>query len=490
MINTLSEELIAQFHIFLENKFGFSYKYENINELLDRLTPAVKAFGFTDSKTCIEWLLENPIQQEQIEILARCLTIGETYFFRDINSFKVLEEVIFPSIINKRSNDRNIRVWCGACCTGEEPYSVAILLHQLIPNLKDWKISLLGTDINTLFLQKTKQARYKEWSFRSEIPELKKRYFTKNSDGQYLLNPEIKNMVDFFYLNLVDDKYPSLTNGTNGIDVILCNNVFIYFSEQQIANVTKKLAQALIEGGYLIVASIESSFIQHPDLRPCRIGNTIVFKKESSSNIKTIPQTTSSTALTINHTPAFKAIASSEIKLASPSTSNLDILKLWYLEGHYKMVIEFIEKLLKNENETEFLKNHSQEILLLIQSLANQVKLSQALNWCDKAIEINKIDPAPCYLKALILQELHDEQGSIHFFQRTLYLNPNFALAEFSLAVLLSRKGVNPEAKHHFKNTLKILESHHPSDILWEADAMSAEKLTKMTKNLYTIWYE
>ena len=180
----------------------------------------------------MDWLLSSePPSRNQIEILASYLTIGETYFFREKQTFEILEERILADLIKtRRQNERRLRIWSAGCCTGEEPYSIAMLLSKMLPDLKDWNISILATDINPRFLHKASEGVYSKWSFRDCPQGVKERYFRKAKEDRLEILPDIKKMVTFSYLNLVEDSYPSLSNCTNAMDVIFCRNVLMYFA--------------------------------------------------------------------------------------------------------------------------------------------------------------------------------------------------------------------------------------------------------------------
>ena len=165
--------------------------------------------------------------------MASYLTIGETYFFRVEPDFNALENHILPELIHLRKDTgKYLRIWSAASSTGEEPYSLAILVRKLIPDIKDWNITILATDINTRSLAKAEKGIYGNWSFRNNPEWLKKIYFTPLLDERYQINRNIKDMVSFFYLNLARDTYPSLLNNTNGMDIIFCRNVLMYFTPE------------------------------------------------------------------------------------------------------------------------------------------------------------------------------------------------------------------------------------------------------------------
>ena len=200
----LTKKLLGQFCEYLDKATGLHFPKDRWDDLERKLVLIKSSFGFSDITPCLEWLMTSPIDKKKLDVLAFHLTIGETYFFRDAQLFTALEQHIIPDILHRHRSDKCIRIWSVGSCTGEEPYSIAMLLHRLLPDLNRWNISILGTDINSAFIHKAEQARYRKWSFRTTPAHMQSSYFKKNQDETYTLHPEIRNMVNFIQLNLVD----------------------------------------------------------------------------------------------------------------------------------------------------------------------------------------------------------------------------------------------------------------------------------------------
>ncbi len=228
----------SQLSEFIAEKMALHFPRERWEDLQRGLASAAQEFGHADAAECIDWLLAAPSTQAQLQVLASHLTIGESYFLRDRPTLEALTGHIVPELIRaRRGREQRLRIWSAACCTGEEPYSLAILLHEALPELHDWQVTITATDINPRFLHKAAAGIYGEWSFRDAPPWLKQRYFTPTADGRYAIAPRIKKLVNFAYLNLAQDVYPSLATDTNAMDVIFCRNVLMYFTPAQIRTV-------------------------------------------------------------------------------------------------------------------------------------------------------------------------------------------------------------------------------------------------------------
>lgn len=195
--------------------------------------------------------------QEWLDLVT-LLTNGESYFFRDKEQFSLLRNHILPELIQRKQDSKTIRICSAGCSSGEEPYSIAILLQELIPDLEQWNLLILGVDINQAALEKARDGVYSSWSFRSVDPNIKQQYFTLNND-RYKIDQTIKEMVRFQILNLIKDELPQQDSDLRDMDLIICRNVFIYFERLAIAKVLNKFYHTLQPSGYLLTGHAELS---------------------------------------------------------------------------------------------------------------------------------------------------------------------------------------------------------------------------------------
>ncbi len=175
------------------------------------------------------------------------ITINVTEFYRNYKRWEVLEKQIIPSLLK---SGRNLKIWSAACSTGEEPYTIAMLLSKFLPLSQ---ISILATDIDANVIERAKVGFYSERSMVEVPEEMKKKYFTKDGSG-YVISDEIKNTVKFRKHNLLEDAYP------NDYDLIICRNVLIYFTEEAKEGIFDKFGKALRRDGILFVGSTEQIF--------------------------------------------------------------------------------------------------------------------------------------------------------------------------------------------------------------------------------------
>jgi len=259
---------------------GLDFPKNRWDDLERGLISAAKELGLRENVEALNsWLEGNAFSSKELETLSNHLTVGETYFFRDKAILDVFQMKIIPGILAERfGKNQSINIWSAGCCTGEEPYTLAMLLHETIPDLQNWHVSILATDINRVFLHKAKEGIYSNWSFRETPVQLRDKYFIK-SKANWQIIPEIKKMVHFSHLNLADDHYPSPETQTNKIDIIFCRNVLMYFSNDLIQSVGRKFYEALNPGGWFITTAVELNDENFPMFTRIQIDKSIVYSR-------------------------------------------------------------------------------------------------------------------------------------------------------------------------------------------------------------------
>ena len=226
----MSPSLLGRLSQFIAARMGLHFPQERWGDLANGLALAAREHGLKDAEEYAQWLLSAALTRREIETLASHLTVGETYFFREKRSFEILEDEVIPELIRvHQRGDQRLRIWSAGCCTGEEAYSVAMLLDKMIPNLFDWNVTILATDINPKFLESASLGIYGEWSFRGIPPGIRERHFVSLSDGKMQISRRIRHMVSFSLLNLAEDAlpFPAEQHQCHGRRVVSkCSHVF------------------------------------------------------------------------------------------------------------------------------------------------------------------------------------------------------------------------------------------------------------------------
>lgn len=227
------------------------------------------------------WLLDGPWNQDKADLCAHHLTVGETYFFREPRGFTLLCDYARARLA--ADPRAGLRLWSAGCCTGEEPYSMAIVLREALPGLASEQVSILGTDLNPASLSHAREGLYRQWSFRGTDPELRARYFSPAGTGQFALAPAIRDQVRFAPLNLALAQYPSAANGTAGMDIIFCRNVMMYFSRSLMAQVIARLRACLADGGWLVVNPSEACGELFAGFSPTYYPDAVFYQKTEAA---------------------------------------------------------------------------------------------------------------------------------------------------------------------------------------------------------------
>ena len=466
----------------IADSVGLHFPRERLGDLQRGVANAAEELGFDDIDACRNWLLSAPLTKAHLGVLASHLTIGETYFFREKNTLDVLASRVLPELIQaRRGREQRLRLWSAGCCSGEEAYSLAILLHQVLPDLADWHVTILATDINPRALRRAVAGSYGEWSFRGVPDGFKTRYFIRTGDGRYTIRPELKRLVTFESLNLVEDVYPSLATGTNAMDLVFCRNVLMYFTPEQTGKAIRNLHHALIDGGWLAVSPSEASQALFPQFITQNFPGVILYQKiaagaRASQTWTAMPHcdvedvvapaaTAPSAGVPPAPPPEMPPPAEARHTPYAAAASLFD-------EGRYG---EAAEMLLASFTEHT---RDPEAFSLLARALANQGRLADALAWCDRWIAADKLDAAGHYVRAAILLERGQHGDARRSLQRAIYLDPDFVLAHFALGNLARSRDHHDEAHRHYVNALRLLSRLHPDDPLPQSDGVTSRRLT------------
>ncbi|MGA8428556.1 MAG: CheR family methyltransferase [Candidatus Sulfotelmatobacter sp.] len=493
MTTKISQPVLAQLSEFVALHFGLHFPRERWHDLEREVCAAAEECG--DSTKLDDYLqaLFSPMRtSEQTEVLASHLTIGETYFFREQRSLEVFEGRLMPELIRARENrGRHIRIWSAGCATGEEPYSLAILLNRLMAGLKDWNLEILATDVNTKSLRKASAGIYSDWSFRGTPPWVRRTYFETRKDGRSMIAPAIRKMVSLSHLNLIDDVYRALPHGSSGFDVIFCRNVLMYFNPDAMRKVIAQIHRSLEPGGWLIVSPTETSQEMFSEFSAVSFGDVTFYQKSAhrvaSAFVFPAPidlgptQESAESAPGAPHSAPFAICelirkdtqSTPSLKTLPPITGYREALTL-YEQGRYEDAQRALVTLLSHDG------NHAPAMLLLARSYANQRKLAEALAWCDKAIAADKMEARAHYLRATILEEQGSIPEVLFALTQTVYAEPQFVLGHFSLGNLALKQGRLEDSEKHFENVLLLLAHYKPDDIVPESEGMSAARLREM----------
>jgi chemotaxis protein methyltransferase CheR len=468
MHRTLPDSLLEPLSHLLAECMGLGFPEERWGDLERGIAAAAPLFAAPDARACAQRLLSAPLTHCEIERLASCLTVGETYFFREPRSFEVFERHILPELLHSREHARRLRLWSAGCCTGEEPYSIAMLLDRLIPDLGAWNTTLRATDINPEFLRKAARGVYGEWSFRGTPDWVRARWFRRTRAGRYTLDEGIRRRVNFSILNLADDSYPSLTSNTNAMDVIFCRNVLMYFTAERARKVIENFHRALVDGGWLIVSPTETSASLFSGFTAVEFPGAVLYRKlAGAAPRRVVPGYPA---------PVF-AVPPENLKPPEPAMFPEPVVAQ-AMESAPATAAEPGAALASKQDDPRAAP------ALMARACANQGRLAEAVAWCEQAIAADKLNPACQYLLATIQQEQGQGDAAAQSLTRALYLDPDFVLAHFALGNLRLAQGRHREAQRHFDTALALLHAHPHGEPLPESEGLTAGRLTQIISSV------
>lgn len=452
-MNILDENSLQRFMQIISEQTGLYIREQDIKKVRDTISSQIKLLRMSSPEEYYR-LLETDTRErsQECQILTNCLTTGETYFFRDKGQFALLKNWILPELINARKTEHTLRIWSAGCATGEEAYSVAMLIDELIPEKKEWDITILGTDINHDAIKKARQGIYREWSFRHMDDCLRNSYFTLNRD-EWKIHEHIQKMVAFQTGNLIKDEYPN--SEIYDIDLVVCRNVFIYFNASAVSLVVAKFIDTIREGGYLMTGHSEL-YTQNPQcLKPRTFPESVIYQKVSKPAIaelipkikaerRFIPRPKPSTATAIRETAVVKK------RDISPLMNEAEE---FFHNGNYHMAIETAERIIR-ENPDHFHARY-----LIARAYANMGRGDKAADNCLQALKVDPLRAEPYYLLAKIACEKGDLEKEKEMLKKVVYLAPSHPGAYLEMGSIYEHDGDEAKALKMRATALELLRT-------------------------------
>jgi len=406
--------------------------------------------------------------------LVDVLATNETYFFRTLAHFEALRDYLLPELVQaKRSRgEKTLRIWSAGCATGEEPYSLAILLLGTVPNIDAWEVTILATDIDIAALEKAREGVYRPWSFREMEPHIIEKYFRRKSRERYRIEDRIRSSVTFRTLNLKSDLYPSPLTGTTDLDIILCRNVTIYFRPETTERIVRRFHACLDEGGFLLTGAAEYSPKAYRDFEVRVFPETIIYQKapfqKKTSSLKLAPL-----LLPVRESPKPLAPkrriehASAQKNERRPVDEALDLISQGEIDKALVLLAGLTEKNPKD----------SRVCFLLGQISADRHHLSEASHWLSRTLALDPLHLWAHYLLGLLWIEEGKIDEAFHSFKKAVYIDPNFVLGHFYLGRIYKEQGHKDKARKSLAVARNLLSSTSLSDALQGAEGMTAQQL-------------
>ncbi|QEX18300.1 chemotaxis protein CheR [Hypericibacter terrae] len=217
-----------------------------------RLLPVARKWKLAGFEDLVKSLRSKP-DEALIRDVVEAMTTNESFFFRDIKPFDQFKELVLPAMLKNRTGQRRLRIWSAACSSGQEPYSLAMILSEMAAQLAGWTIEIVATDLSSEILARAKEGVYSQFEVQRGLPvTLLVKYFAQSGD-RWQISPKIRSMVDYREFNLLTD--PTVLGR---FDVVYCRNVLIYFDQDTKAKVLDRIANLMPEDGFLFLGGAET----------------------------------------------------------------------------------------------------------------------------------------------------------------------------------------------------------------------------------------
>lgn len=416
-----------KFHI--ENKTGIVLNKEKILSSKNKIIELAKEIN----KETFQGFLGNIyFSEEHFQKLIDIFTINETKFFRNESHFKILKKLVNTLSEWKTEKNVKINIWSAGCSTGEEPYSIAIILKEL--GMSDESVNIIATDISESILEKARRGIYRLKSSAKRIDKYYiDRYFQRLSDGDYAVNKEIKNLVEFKRHNLID------FNGLFSIyerpkilfDVIFCKNVLIYFSKETVGKLIHNFYDALHETGYLFLGYSESiSTLLDKKFEPIFIEDSYVYKKSSEAVVRA--------------------------KMSYPSDENID--------DEFDFNIDIADKQLSKLEK--FTSEYYDKELYIIKKFYSSNKLTEAIEHSEELLKIFPLDIELHFLLGILYKKSLLYKKALGQFDIVLSMNKYDIGSYLNISEIYIKLKQYDKAIKYYKKIESIIDTETDEDKL------------------------
>ncbi|MCJ2017435.1 protein-glutamate O-methyltransferase CheR [Methylobacterium sp. E-065] len=459
---------------------GHHYYVDKDDLLIERLRRRFREVGAADCAAYAALLSDGAQGEAEWARLEAEITVGETFFFRYAEQFQALRERILPALIAARASERTLRIWSAGCSTGAEPYSLSILVQELLGDaLPNWRVSILATDISAEALATARAAEYGRWALRTMPPAERLRYFTRlppapgiRREGGYALRPEFRGLVRFERGNLLTLADPQARDGER-FDLILCRNVLIYFDARTVSAVVRGLGRRLRPDGWLLLGHAEPSPAFAGFLDAVSLPGTVAYRTLSDApalppvvlaepELPSIaPPVVRGGALadaTLTDAPGLPAVSADE---AMPRT----VISAGAAQRAQAILLHDVSDQGVSERDR-------------IRVLADAGDTGSAWRALRIALDRDPTDPALRFYEGLLARALGRDAEAERALRAALYLDRGFVMAHYHLGLLLIALDRPGEAARALDNAIALsqalAEALGSDTVLPEGDGVSA----------------
>lgn len=461
----LSDELYHRFATLLRQRAGLCYPEQRRADLTHGLQRLALHLGVESFAQLLAMVESRPSAWD--ELIAE-LTIGETYFFRNAAQFAALRDIILPDLMQRRATMRYLRLWSAGCATGEEPYSLAITLHEVLPANPPWQVSILATDINRRFLNRAREARYGNWSFRETPDDLRDRYFVAEPEkGLWRLRDDIRRTVTFAQLNLAEPTYPAPHLGIVAFDLIFCRNVMIYFDEETTRQVVQRLYDALVPGGWLVVGHAEPNVVLYRQFETHNAPGTILYRKPLQVPLFTNASTPVQSGPVVPAPPPALPASPVSLSLPPPPRASSDPTSAGVLSGASTPA-----------------PIRAEDLLHMARTAADRGDWQQAQTQIEALIKAHPLFAPAYHLQGQIAEHLGHLEAALAAYRRSVYLDPRLIVGYIGMAHVYTQLQQPDAARRTLRSVQTLLGALADSQVVDDATGSTAAELRNYVRLL------
>ncbi|HUT55162.1 MAG TPA: CheR family methyltransferase [bacterium] len=533
----MTAEEVEKFQAFFMDNSGLVFEGRRIQEMERAIARRMIELGFSSFSAYHDYVSGTREGKDELNDLVISLTVGETQFFRTPDQFAALRKYVLPELIQRqRRNNLELRILSAGCATGEEPYSLDIMLNDLVPDLDSWNASITACDINREFLRAAQESIYSERKLRLVDPVTRELYFERLAKNRWKVGPVLRRRIEWHNFNITADNFAPLAKGAR-FHLILCRNVLIYFNLKTIKKVIEKLYEHLEPDGYLMLGYSETLFkiseafqsVHTPEAffylktgAPARPVHSLPEKPEPYERREFLevlasrqhPWVEQARADGANETSKFLKLLASRntpppgdgasarpmseragagpAPLSPPPPAPPARPAPPPAKARHESQDEMYEEALKlfaeerfDESRRKFeeMERHdpcsARAHLGLGLLYANLGVEDRSRELAEKARSYNDLLPEIYFLLALLDEKNGQVERAVENYQRVILLAPDFAVAHFNLANLHLKLRRHRDARREFKNTIVILERDRDNSSLRFSGGLTRESLIR-----------
>jgi chemotaxis protein methyltransferase CheR len=497
MIVAIGSGEVERFRSAIARRYGLLFDDSKLGYLAEVLARRTNSSG-ASATTYLERFEACEPWHEELRALAQELTVGETYFFRHFDQFRAFAELAVPDRLSARGGVRRLSILSAGCASGEEPYSLGILLQAKLPGHL-CEASIRAVDVNPAALERARRGRYSAWALRETPADIQRRSF-RQEGREFLIDPGIRALVQFEEHNLASDRADLWPESV--YDIVFCRNVLMYFSPEQAQAVVARITRALAPGGYLFLGHAETLRGLSLDYHLRHTHQTFYYQRKdvlepTRSAVAHTPESPIAEASTdVGWTTTWLETVrrtSERIQALVDDPKNPAEGKLHASDGStagLELGITF--ELLKQERFSDALESMRElptqrardpdALLLRAALLTHSGKLGLAERTCQELLAIDDLNAGAHYLLALCRESEGDRQGAADHHQRATYLDPAFAMPRLHLGLLAQRAGAREAARRELRHAVSLIQREDASRLLLFGGGFSREALLALCR--------